>query len=90
MGLGCDRKEFINVVLETEQKDLFVAEQDLVGPSLNGMARPQVADGETLCFENLMQNFIFKPTISNKSLHQDSNDSGVRIIISATSRNLFV
>jgi len=32
---------------------------------------------------------IFNPTIWNKSLHQDSNDSGVRIVNSATSKNLF-
>ena len=44
MGLGWDRKEFIIVVLETEQMGLLVAERDFVGPSLNGMARPQVAD----------------------------------------------
>ena len=30
----------------------------------------------------------FKPTIRNESLHQDSNDNGVRIINFATSRNL--
>jgi len=27
---------------------------------------------------------IFKPTIGNKSLHQDSNDNGVRIVTFAT------
>jgi hypothetical protein len=47
MGLGWERKEFINVVLETEQMELLVAEQEFVGPSHNGMARPQVADGGT-------------------------------------------
>jgi hypothetical protein len=31
---------------------------------------------------------IFKLTIRNKSLHQDSNDSGDRIVNSATSKNL--
>jgi hypothetical protein len=31
---------------------------------------------------------IFKPTIGNKSLHQDSNDNGVRIVTFATSKNL--
>jgi hypothetical protein len=31
---------------------------------------------------------IFKPTIGNESLHQDSNDNGVRIINFATSKNL--
>jgi endonuclease/exonuclease/phosphatase family metal-dependent hydrolase len=30
----------------------------------------------------------FKPTIGNKSLHQDSNDNGVRIVNFATSKNL--
>jgi len=29
---------------------------------------------------------IFKPTIWNESLHQDSNDSGVRIVNSFTSK----
>ena len=29
---------------------------------------------------------IFKPTIGNKSLHQDSNDNGVRIVNFATSK----
>jgi hypothetical protein len=33
---------------------------------------------------------IFKPTIGNKSLHQDSNDNGVRIVNFATSKNLVV
>ena len=33
---------------------------------------------------------IFKPTIGNESLHQDSNDNGVRIINFATSKNLAV
>jgi len=30
---------------------------------------------------------ILKPTIGNKSLHQDSNDDGVRIVNFATSKN---
>jgi len=33
---------------------------------------------------------IFKPTIENESLHQDSNDNGVRIVNLATSKNLVV
>ena len=33
---------------------------------------------------------IFKPTIGNESLHQDSNDNGVRILNFATSKNLVV
>ena len=33
---------------------------------------------------------IFKPTTWNESLHQDSNCSDVRIVNSATSKNLFV
>jgi len=33
---------------------------------------------------------IFKPTIGNDSLHQDSKDNGVRIVNSATSKNLVV
>jgi len=33
---------------------------------------------------------IFKLTIGNDSLHQDSNDNGVRIINFATSKNLIV
>jgi len=31
---------------------------------------------------------IFKPTNGNESLHQDSNDNGVRIVNFATSKNL--
>ena len=33
---------------------------------------------------------IFKPTIGNESLHQDSNDNGVRIVTFATSKNIIV
>jgi len=33
---------------------------------------------------------IFKPTIGNESLHQDSNDNGVRIVNFATSNNLVI
>ena len=33
---------------------------------------------------------IFKPTIGNDSLHQDSNDNGVRIPNFATSKRLVV
>jgi len=33
---------------------------------------------------------IFKPTIGNESLHQNSNDNGVRIVNFATSKNLVV
>jgi len=31
---------------------------------------------------------ILKPTIGNESLHQDSNDNGVRIVNFAVSKNL--
>jgi len=33
---------------------------------------------------------IFKPTVGNESLHQDSNDNGVGIVNFATSKNLVV
>jgi hypothetical protein len=33
---------------------------------------------------------MFKPTIGNESLHQDSNDNGVRVVNFATSKNLVV
>ena len=33
---------------------------------------------------------IFKPTIVNESLHQESNDNGVRLVNFATSKNLVV
>ena len=33
---------------------------------------------------------VFKPTIGNESLHQDSNDNGVRIVNFAKSKNLVV
>jgi len=35
------------------------------------------------------ENF-FKPTVGNDSLHQDSNDDGVRIVNFTTSKNLVV
>jgi hypothetical protein len=31
---------------------------------------------------------IFKPTVGNESLHQGSNDNGVRVVNFATSKNL--
>jgi hypothetical protein len=31
---------------------------------------------------------IFKPTVGNESIHQDSNDNGDRIVNFATSKNL--
>jgi hypothetical protein len=34
--------------------------------------------------------YIFKTTIGNDSLHQDSNDNGVRIVNIATPKNLVV
>jgi hypothetical protein len=30
---------------------------------------------------------FFKPTIGNESLHEDSNDNGVRVVNFATSKN---
>jgi hypothetical protein len=33
---------------------------------------------------------IFKPTIGKESLHQDSNDKGVRVVNFATAKNLVV
>jgi len=33
---------------------------------------------------------IFKPTIGQESLHQDSNDNGVRVVNVTTSKNLVV
>jgi len=33
---------------------------------------------------------IFKPTIGQESLHQDSNDNGLRLVSFATSKNLVV
>jgi len=33
---------------------------------------------------------ISKPTIGNESLHQDSDDNGVRIVNIATSKNLVI
>jgi len=34
--------------------------------------------------------YIFKPTIGQESLHQDSNDNGVRLVNFAISKNLVV
>jgi hypothetical protein len=33
---------------------------------------------------------IFKPTIGHESLHEISNDNGVRVVLFATSNNLIV
>jgi hypothetical protein len=33
---------------------------------------------------------IFKPTIGNESLHEISNDNGVRLVYFATSKNIIV
>jgi len=33
---------------------------------------------------------IFKPATGSGSLHQDSNDNGIRIVNFATSKNLYV
>jgi hypothetical protein len=33
---------------------------------------------------------IFKPTIGNESLHEDSNANGVRVVSFATSKNIVV
>jgi hypothetical protein len=33
---------------------------------------------------------IFKPTIGNESLHQDSNDNGIKVVNFATLKNLVV
>jgi len=42
------------------------------------------------CNAKLEGGDIFKPKIGNESLHQGSDDNGVRIVISATSKNLVV
>ena len=39
---------------------------------------------------NVEREYIFKPTVGNESLHQDSNDNGVRIVNFATSKNMVV
>jgi hypothetical protein len=33
---------------------------------------------------------IFKPTVGNESLHEDSNDNGVRVVYFATFKNVIV
>jgi hypothetical protein len=38
----------------------------------------------------LERNDTFKPTIGSESLHEDSNDNGVRVENFATSKDLFV
>ena len=42
------------------------------------------------CNAKVGRKVIFNPTIGNESLHQVNNDSGVRIVNSATSKNLVV
>jgi len=44
----------------------------------------------TYIYINNISHYIFKLTIGNESLHQDSNDNGVRIVNFATSKNLVV
>jgi hypothetical protein len=39
---------------------------------------------------NVGREDIFKPTIGNESLHETSNDNGVRVVNFATSKNLAV
>jgi hypothetical protein len=39
---------------------------------------------------NVGRENIFKPTIGKESLHQDSNDNGVRLVSFATSKSLVV
>ena len=39
---------------------------------------------------NVGREIIFKPTIGQEILHQESNDNGVRLVIFATSKNLVV
>jgi len=36
------------------------------------------------------RDYIFKPTTGYERLHQDSNDNGVRIVNTATSKNLVI
>jgi hypothetical protein len=43
-----------------------------------------------VCNAKLRTEDIFKPTIGKESLHQDDNDSGVRVVNFATSKNLVV
>ena len=40
--------------------------------------------------EKVGKEYIFNPTTGNDSLHQDSNNNGVRIVNFATSKNLVV
>jgi hypothetical protein len=53
-----------------------------------------VSKQNTLPFESLefttheREEDTFKPTIGNESLHEDSNDNGVRVVSFATSKNL--
>jgi len=42
------------------------------------------------CNVNVGRENILKPTIGQESLHQDSNDNGVRLVNFATSKNLVV
>ena len=42
------------------------------------------------CNAKVRREKIFKPTIGNDSLHKDGKDNGVRIVNSATSKNLVV
>jgi len=40
--------------------------------------------------EKVERENIFKPTVGNDSIHQDSNDNGIKIVNFATSKNLVV
>jgi hypothetical protein len=41
-------------------------------------------------YAKVVREDVFKPTIGNESLHEISNDSGVRLVNFATSKNLRV
>jgi hypothetical protein len=43
-----------------------------------------------LCEGGLGIESVFKPTIGNDSLHETSNDNGVRVVNFATSENIVV
>jgi hypothetical protein len=46
--------------------------------------------GPLMCHGKVGKEDIFKPTTGNESLHEISNDNGVRVVNFATSKNLTV
>ncbi|PNF17273.1 hypothetical protein B7P43_G05232 [Cryptotermes secundus] len=89
-GLWCDI--FLNVHAPTEDKmedikDRFYEELEHV---LNKLPKYHMEIMLGVFNANVGREDIFKPTIGNESLHEISNDNGVRVVNFATPKNLII